>query len=74
MRDQPSRFSTTIVYLIALIAFLEVWNHWGEKPALALFFLIGGIAVLLINTYEIWRYKRENKAIEEVNRLNENDD
>ena len=66
MRHQPSKFTTTIVYLIALIAFLEVWNHWGDKTALALFFLIGGIAVLLINTYEIWRYKRNHRAIEEV--------
>ncbi len=74
MRHQPSIFTTTIAYLIALIAFLQVWNHWGDKPALALFFLIGGIAVLLINTYEIWRYKRDHQAIEEVNRLNENGD
>ena len=74
MRHQPSIFTTTIVYLIALIAFLQVWNHWGEKPVLALFFLIGGIAVLLINTYEIWRYKRDYQAIEEMDCMNENRD
>ena len=72
MRHQPSIFTTTAAYLIALIAFLQVWNHWGDKPALASFFLIGGIAVLLINTYEMWRYKRDHRAIEEVNHLNEN--
>ena len=72
MRHQPSIFTTTAAYLIALIAFLQVWNHWGEKPALALFFLIGGSAVLLINTYEIWRYKRNQRVIEEVNHLNKN--
>ena len=72
MRHQPSILTTTAAYLIALIAFLQVWNHWGEKPALALFFLIGGIAVLLINTYEIWRYKRNQRVIEEVNHLNKN--
>ena len=74
MRHQPSIFTTTIVYLIALIAFLQVWNHWGEKPVLALFFLIGGIAVLLINTYEIWRYKRNHQVLEEVDCMNENRD
>ena len=74
MRHQPSKFTTTIVYLIALIAFLQVWNHWGDKTALALFFLIGGIAVLLINTYEIWRYKRNHQAIEEMDCMNENRD
>ena len=72
MRHQPSILTTTAAYLIALIAFLQVWNHWGEKSALALFFLIGGIAVLLINTYEIWRYKRNQRVIEEVNHLNKN--
>ena len=74
MRDQPSRFSTTIVYLVALIAFLEVWNHWGEKPALASLFFIVGIAVLLINAYGLWQYKRSHQAIEEVDCMNENGD
>ena len=74
MRHQPSIFTTSMAYLIALIAFLQVWNHWGDKTALALFFLIGGIAVLLINTYEIWRYKRDYQAIEEMDCMNENGD
>lgn len=72
MRHQLSKFTTTIVYLKAFIAFLEVWNHWGEKPVLASFFLIGGIALLLLNIYELWRYKRNHQAIEEMNRMNEN--
>lgn len=74
MRHQPSKFSTTIVYLIALIAFLEVWNHWGEKPVLAWLFFIGGMVVLLINAYELWRYKRKHQVIEEMDCMNENGD
>jgi len=62
------------MYLIALIAFLQVWNHWRDKTALALFFLIGGIAVLLLNTFELWRYKRNYQVIEEMDCMNENGD
>ena len=74
MRHQPSKFTTIIAYLVALNAFLQVLKHWGEKPVLTLFFLIGGIAMLLLNTFKLWRYKTDHQAIEEVNRLNENGD
>ena len=72
MRYQPSIFTSTIVYLVVLIAFLEVWNHWAKKPLLALFFLIVGVAVLLFNTYELWRYNKNRQAIEEMDCLNKN--
>ena len=72
MRYQPSIFTTTITYLVALIAFLEVWNHWEKKPAIAAIFLIVGVAVLLFNTYELWRSNKNRQAIEEMDGLNKN--
>lgn len=72
MRYQPSIFTTTITYLVALIAFLEVWNHWEKKPAIAAIFVLLGIAVLLFNTYELWRYKRNRQTIEKLDYMNEN--
>lgn len=36
-------------FFIVFIAFSQVYDKWVEKPALAYFFLIGGIAILLLN-------------------------
>ena len=72
MRYQPSIFTSSIAYLVALIAFLEVWNHWEKNAAIASIFLIVGIAVLLFNTYELWRYKRTRQTIEEMECMNKN--
>ena len=74
MTHQSSKIIMATRYFIAFIAFLQVWNHWGEKTLLAYFFLIGGIGLLLLSSYELWKHKRNHKTMEDSKGITENGD
>lgn len=46
---------------MAIIAFLQVLNHWGERVVLSIFFLIGGMGVLVLNFAVLYK-KLKNKS------------
>jgi hypothetical protein len=47
---------------MAIIAFLQVLNHWGERVVLSIFFLIGGMGVLVLNFAALYKKLKNNSS------------
>ena len=61
MKNTP-KFQIYIGFFMVIIAFLQSFNHWGEKEVLSYFFLIGGIGILVLNFVAIYKLSKKKKA------------
>ncbi|SEM78397.1 hypothetical protein SAMN04487786_2597 [Paenisporosarcina quisquiliarum] len=48
MLKNASKWQVYTAYFTVMLTLLQSYNWWGEKQALSLYFLIGGIVLLLM--------------------------
>ncbi|MCA1057657.1 hypothetical protein LCL96_01840 [Rossellomorea aquimaris] len=60
MRRVPN-FQMIIGFFVVIIAFLQAYNHWGEREILSSFFLIGGLGILVFHLIALYRNAKSQK-------------
>ena len=59
-----TNFQIFIGFFVVIIAFLQAYNHWGERELLSYFFLIGGLGILVLNFIALYKTaKSKDKTI-----------
>lgn len=59
--DQTPGFQLFLHFLVVIVAFSQVYNHWGENQALSYFFLIGGVGIFILTLRIIYKARKDKK-------------
>ena len=54
-----TNFHIYIGFFVVIIAFLQAYNHWGERELLSYFFLIGGLSILVLNLIALYKNNKK---------------
>jgi hypothetical protein len=50
-----TNFQIVIGFFVVFVAFIQAYNHWGERELLSYFFLIGGLGILVLNLIALYK-------------------
>ncbi|MCA1054106.1 hypothetical protein LCM10_03835 [Rossellomorea aquimaris] len=68
LKEVP-KYQLFMGFFVAIIAFLQAYNHWGERMVLSYTLLIGGSLLVMINLVVLYRKDKKSGKLEKERSL-----